>query len=72
MIGNDVWIGINSVIVGNVKIGNDVMIAPNSFVNFNVPDYSIVFGNPGVIKHKMFATENYINHRVSISDDNMD
>ena len=71
VIGNDVWIGINAVIVGNVKIGNDVMIAPNSFVNFDIPDHSIVIGNPSAVKSKMFATEGYINHRISISNENM-
>jgi hypothetical protein len=25
-----------------------------------VPNHSIVFGNPGIIKHKEKATENYI------------
>lgn len=28
MIGDEVWIGINATIVGNVHIGNDVLIAP--------------------------------------------
>lgn len=60
-IGNEVWIGINAVIVGNVHIGNDVLIAPNSYVNFDVPDHSIVIGNPAVIKHSDHATEGYIN-----------
>ena len=46
VIGDEVWIGINSTIVGNVKIGNDVLISPNSFVNCDIPDHSIVFGNP--------------------------
>ena len=43
VIGDEVWIGINSTIVGNVKIGNDVLISPNSFVNCDIPDHSIVF-----------------------------
>lgn len=60
VIGNDVWIGINSTIVGAIKIGNDVLIAPNSFVNIDVPDHSIVFGNPCMIKPCKQATENYI------------
>ena len=64
VIGDYVWIGINSTIVGNVHIGNDVLIAPNSFVNFDVPDHSIVIGNPGSIKHKDNATEGYINNPV--------
>lgn len=52
IIGNEVWIGANSVIVGNIKIGSDVLIAPLSYVNFNVPDHSIVIGNPAKIIHK--------------------
>ena len=61
-IGNRVWIGINSTIVGNITIGDDVLIAPNSFVNCDVPSHSVVFGNPCIIKHKDNATEEYINN----------
>lgn len=57
-------IGINSTIVGNIVIGNDVMIASNSFVNFDVPDHSIVVGNPGVIHRKDNATDKYIGFTV--------
>lgn len=63
-IGNEVWIGINSTIVGKVKIGNDVLIAPNTYINCDIPDHSVVFGNPCIIKHKENATEGYINHKV--------
>lgn len=63
-IGNMVWIGVNATVVGSVTIGNDVLIAPNSYVNCDVPDHSIVFGNPCVIKHRENATEGYINHTV--------
>lgn len=63
-IGNEVWIGTNAVIVGNVKIGNDVLIAPNSYVNMDVPSHSVVIGNPGVIHVKNSATECYINRCV--------
>lgn len=59
-IGNKVYIGINSTIVGNIRIGDDVLIAPNSYVNFDVPNHSIVLGNPGVIHHRKNATEGYI------------
>ena len=64
VIGNNVWIGTNAVITGNVRIGNDVMICPNAFVNIDVPDHSIVIGNPAVIHHRGNATEGYINNRV--------
>jgi len=52
--GNNVWIGANSVVVGGVKIGNNVSIAPCSYVNFDVPDYSLVMGSPGVIVKKNY------------------
>lgn len=63
-IGNRVWIGINSAIVGKVTIGDDVLIAPNSFVNVDIPSHSVVFGNPCVIKHRDWATEGYVNNIV--------
>lgn len=59
-IGNKVWMGINSTVVGNVTIGDDVLIAPNTFVNCDVPSHSVVLGNPCVIKHKDNATEVYV------------
>ena len=64
VIGDCVWIGANSAIVGKITIGDDVMIAPNSFVNCDVPSHSVVFGNPCIIKHRDNATENYINRSV--------
>ena len=60
VIGDFVWMGTNSVIVGGIKIGNDVLIAPGSFVNFDVPDNSLVIGNPGKIVPKDQPTKNYI------------
>jgi len=63
-IGDCVWIGINSTIVGNITIGNDVLIAPNTYVNCNIPPHSVVFGNPCIIKHRDNATEGYINNKV--------
>lgn len=63
-IGDCVWIGVNSTIVGNIKTGNDVLIAPNSYVNCDVPDHCVVFGNPCIIKSRPNATEGYINNIV--------
>lgn len=64
-IGNNCWIGTNAVIVGNIKIGTDVLIAPLSFVNFDVPDHSIVIGNPAKVIHRENATEGYIDRAVN-------
>lgn len=59
-ISDNCWIGTNAVLVGNIKIGSDVLIAPLAYVNFDVPDHSIVIGNPGKIIPKENATEDYI------------
>ena len=64
IIGDRVWIGINSAVVGKITIDDDVMIAPNSFVNVDVPSHSVVFGNPCIIKHRDWATEGYVNNIV--------
>ena len=63
-ISDNCWIGTNAVIVGNVKIGSDVLIAPLSYVNFDVPDHSVVIGNPGRIIPKENATADYICNRI--------
>lgn len=60
IIGNKVVVGLNATIVGRCHIGNGVLIAANSFVDFDVPDNSLVFGNPGAIKHKENASADYL------------
>jgi serine O-acetyltransferase len=61
-IEDNVWIGTGSVLVGNIHIGNNVLIAPNSYVNIDIPDNSLVIGNPAVIFKKENPTKNYINY----------
>lgn len=63
-LGDCVWVGVNSTVVGKVTIGNNVMIAPNTFVNFDVPSNSIVIGNPAKIISNIKATDAYINRKV--------
>ena len=60
-IGDNVWIGTGSVIVGNINIGPNVLIAPNSFVNVDVPKNSLVIGNPCKVINKENPCEGYIN-----------
>lgn len=51
-IGDGSYIGINSVIVGNVKIGKHCVIGANSVVTKDVPDYCVAVGSPAkVIKN---------------------
>ena len=70
-IGNYVWIGANAIIVGNIRIGNNVLIAPGAYVNFDVPDNSIVIGNPGLIRRSAGATLGYINNTILFDEYNV-
>lgn len=45
-IGGGSYIGINAVIVGNVKIGKHCVIGANSVVTKDVPDYCVAVGSP--------------------------
>lgn len=54
VIGNDVWIGYNAIILNGVRVGNGSIIAAGSVVTKDVEPYSIVGGNPAVIIRKRF------------------
>lgn len=47
MVGNDVWIGRESVILSGVHIGDGAIIAARSVVAKDVPAYTVAGGNPG-------------------------
>lgn len=64
-IGNDVWIGANSIIARGVNIGSGAVVAAGSIVNKNVEPYSIVGGVPA--KHIKYRFEQEtINRLLSI------
>ena len=53
VIGNDVWIGGNTVINPGVKIGNNVVIGSNSVVTKDIEDGVIAAGNPCKVIRKI-------------------
>ena len=57
IIGNDVWIGANVVILPGVTIGNGVIIAAGAVVSKDVPDYAIVGGVPAKVIKYRFSPE---------------
>ena len=60
VIGKNVWIGANSVILPGVIIGDHSVIGAGSTVIENVPAYSVVAGNPGkIIKQYDFETKQW-------------
>jgi acetyltransferase-like isoleucine patch superfamily enzyme len=46
MIGHDVWIGQDAVIIGGVTINHGAVVANHAIVTKDVPPYGIVAGNP--------------------------
>ena len=57
VIGNDVWIGQNAVILPGVHIGDGAIIGANSMVGSDVSPYTIVAGNPATEIRKRFDDE---------------
>ena len=57
VIGNDVWIGQNAVILPGVRIGNGAIIGANSIVGSDVASYTIVAGNPARPIRRRFDDE---------------
>jgi serine O-acetyltransferase len=53
VIGNDVFIGVNSTVLGPIKIGDRVRIAANTAVTTHVPSDSIVVGSPAKIYRRL-------------------
>lgn len=60
IIEDNVCIHANSVVAGGITVGHDTLIAADTFVDFDVPPHSLVIGNPAVIKHKEYASKDYI------------
>lgn len=59
-IGNNVFVGVNTIILKGVHIGNNVIIGAGSLVNKNIPDNSVVAGNP---VRKIYALDEYLEER---------
>ena len=57
-IGNNVFVGAESVILPGVKIGNNVIIGANSTVTKDIPDNTVVAGTPAKI---ICTLDDYLN-----------
>lgn len=57
-IGNDVWLGHNSIIMPEVAtIGDGAVVGAGAVVNKNVPPYAVVVGNPARVVRYRFLPE---------------
>ena len=57
VIGSNVFIGADTIVLPGVKIGNNVVIGANSTVTHDVPDNSVVAGTPA---KKLCTLDEYI------------
>jgi acetyltransferase-like isoleucine patch superfamily enzyme len=57
IIGNDVWIGTEVLILSGVTVGHGSVIASRAVVTKSVPPYSIIGGNPAKIIRLRFSEE---------------
>ena len=55
VVGNDVWIGQNAVILPGVRIGDGAIIGASNVVGGDVAAYTIVAGNPARVIRKRFG-----------------
>ena len=53
VIGDNVQIGANSIVLKGVTIGEGAIVAAGSVVTSNVPDYTLFAGNPAIFKKKL-------------------
>ena len=53
MIGDNVWIGGNTVILPGIRIGNNVTVGAGSVVTKSIPDNVLAFGNPCKIQREL-------------------
>lgn len=57
VVGNDVWIGFEALIMPGVTIGNGAIVSAQSVVTRDVPAYTVVGGNPAKPIKQRFASE---------------
>ncbi len=59
-LGNDVFIGVNSVVLRNVTIGDYSIVGAGSVVTKDVPPNVVVAGNPARIIRKLTSTKSLV------------
>lgn len=66
-IGDDVWIGANSIVMAGVKIGNGAIVAAGSVVTKDVDPYTIVGGAPAKFIKMRFTEDEIKQHEQMLS-----
>lgn len=61
-IGDNTYIGGMCIITKGVKIGNNCVIGANSFVNKDIPSYSIAYGTPAKVVGNIIINNNEVEY----------
>ncbi|WP_270937560.1 CatB-related O-acetyltransferase [Falsiroseomonas oryzae] len=54
VVGHDVWIGMEALVMPGVRIGHGAVVAARAVVTQDVPDYAVVAGNPARVVRRRF------------------
>lgn len=60
IIGNNVFVAANSVVIGDIKIGNNVIIGAGSVVTKDLPDNGVYLGNPAKLYKPLLTDSIYM------------
>ena len=56
-VGHDVWLGYGAMVMPGTRIGNGVIVGAGSVVRGDVPDYTVVAGNPAQVVRRRFTDD---------------
>ncbi len=57
VVGNDVWLGYDAMVMPGVQIGDGAIVAARAVVTRDVPPYAVVGGNPAKVVKQRFSEE---------------
>lgn len=66
VVEDDVWIGHGAILLSPVRIGRGAIVAAGSVVVKDVPNYSIVGGNPASILKMRFTPDQIVAHEAML------
>lgn len=57
VLGNDVWLGMEALVMPGVRIGHGAIVGARSVVTRDVPDYAVVAGNPARVVKRRYSED---------------